>query len=202
MFPRTLKPSFKKAAVIAIILLIIFLPNSLNVFSKDFTVSGNDSLKEMLSKELDYSLDQVAYFQENYDKGKVNAVLLGLVRNSELDQMMHSVKELERSFNSKFQYPYLFLNDVEFSQEFKIKISSLTNATVEFGLIPKAHWSIPNWIDESKFRRQLNWMSATGVPYGGLESYRHMCRFNSGFFYKHELIQKYDYYWRVINFGD
>lgn len=27
--------------------------------------------------------------------------------------------------------------------------------------------------------------------------YRNMCRFNSGFFYRHELMQKYRYYWRV-----
>ena len=33
--------------------------------------------------------------------------------------------------------------------------------------------------------------------YGGMESYHHMCRFYSGFFYKHELLQKYDWYWRV-----
>jgi mannosyltransferase len=30
-----------------------------------------------------------------------------------------------------------------------------------------------------------------------MESYHHMCRFYSGFFYKHELLQKYDWYWRV-----
>lgn len=111
--------------------------------------------------------------------------------------MVHTVKEIEHSFNSKYHYPYLFLNDVPFSEEFKLKISELTDAKVEFGLIPKEHWSIPKWIDEKRFRRRLNEMDNMGVPYGGLESYRHMCRFNSGFFYKHPLIQNYDYYWRV-----
>lgn len=33
--------------------------------------------------------------------------------------------------------------------------------------------------------------------YPGSLSYRNMCRFNSGFFYRHELMQKYRYYWRV-----
>jgi alpha 1,2-mannosyltransferase len=36
-----------------------------------------------------------------------------------------------------------------------------------------------------------------GVLYGGSVSYRNMCRFNSGFFYRHELLQSYRYYWRV-----
>ncbi|ODQ69175.1 hypothetical protein LIPSTDRAFT_108160 [Lipomyces starkeyi NRRL Y-11557] len=30
-----------------------------------------------------------------------------------------------------------------------------------------------------------------------MESYRRMCRFFSGFFYRHELVTEYDYYWRV-----
>ncbi len=28
-------------------------------------------------------------------------------------------------------------------------------------------------------------------------SYRNMCRFNSGFFYRHPLLQKYRWYWRI-----
>jgi len=40
-------------------------------------------------------------------------------------------------------------------------------------------------------------MASEGVIYGGLESYRHMCRFNSGFFYKQEALKRFDWYWRV-----
>lgn len=40
-------------------------------------------------------------------------------------------------------------------------------------------------------------MAKDGVIYGGSESYRHMCRFNSGFFYEQEPLLKYDFYWRV-----
>lgn len=35
------------------------------------------------------------------------------------------------------------------------------------------------------------------VIYGSSVSYRNMCRFNSGFFYRHPLLADYDYYWRV-----
>lgn len=35
------------------------------------------------------------------------------------------------------------------------------------------------------------------IIYGGSVPYRNMCRFNSGFFFKHELLQPYRYYWRV-----
>jgi alpha 1,2-mannosyltransferase len=40
-------------------------------------------------------------------------------------------------------------------------------------------------------------MAQRKVIYGDSESYRHMCRFESGFFFRHELMQNYDYYWRV-----
>lgn len=31
----------------------------------------------------------------------------------------------------------------------------------------------------------------------GSVSYRNMCRFNSGFFFKHPLMEQYQWYWRV-----
>jgi len=40
-------------------------------------------------------------------------------------------------------------------------------------------------------------MEKQRIIYAGSVSYRNMCRFNSGFFYKHELLQNYKYYWRV-----
>ena len=36
-----------------------------------------------------------------------------------------------------------------------------------------------------------------GVLYGGSLSYRFMCRYNSGFFFRHPLALPYKYYWRV-----
>lgn len=35
------------------------------------------------------------------------------------------------------------------------------------------------------------------VIYGHSVPYRNMCRFNSGYFYRHELLNDYDYYWRI-----
>jgi alpha 1,2-mannosyltransferase len=40
-------------------------------------------------------------------------------------------------------------------------------------------------------------MMEQGVIYGGSVPYRNMCRFNSGFFFHHELLKPYRYYWRV-----
>lgn len=48
-----------------------------------------------------------------------NATLLMLARNSDLKMAANSVIELEKKFNQYFGYPWVFLNEVEFSDEFK-----------------------------------------------------------------------------------
>lgn len=43
----------------------------------------------------------------------------------------------------------------------------------------------------------LDWLGMIGVGKGWMLSYRNMCRWNSGFFYKHPRLLDYDFYWRV-----
>jgi alpha 1,2-mannosyltransferase len=50
---------------------------------------------------------------------KANASFVMLVRNSDLSGIMSSMKQIEDRFNRKFQYPYVFLNDEPFTQDFK-----------------------------------------------------------------------------------
>jgi alpha 1,2-mannosyltransferase len=49
------------------------------------------------------------------------------------------------------------------------------------GVIPKEHWSYPDWIDIGKADRLRNKMESDGIIYGGSLSYRHMCRLESSF---------------------
>jgi hypothetical protein len=51
--------------------------------------------------------------------GAANATFVFLARNSEIEGVLHTLWEIEDSFNSRFHYPYVFLNDVPFSEEFK-----------------------------------------------------------------------------------
>ncbi|KXN65527.1 glycosyltransferase family 15 protein [Conidiobolus coronatus NRRL 28638] len=131
---------------------------------------------------------------------RANAAFVILVRNEELEEMVSSIQQLEKKFNKNYNYPYVFLNDKNFTQEFKDTIKKHTDAEVKFGFVPQEHWSIPSWIDQPKMREIWDKLD---YPHGKSESYRHMCRFQSGFFYKHPLVRDLDYYWRVepgINF--
>lgn len=42
-----------------------------------------------------------------------------LARNSEINTAADSVRELEERFNKRFGYPWTFLNDEPFTDEFK-----------------------------------------------------------------------------------
>jgi alpha 1,2-mannosyltransferase len=108
--------------------------------------------------------------------GTANAAFVVLAPNSEKDNLVASIKQLEARFNSKYNYPYVILNDDEFSQEFKDALNAATNAEVKFGFIEKPMWSYPDFIDQEKAARDREHIAQKGVPYASSESYRHMCR--------------------------
>jgi len=49
---------------------------------------------------------------------KANATFLTLARNSDLEGVIHSMKQIEGRFNKDRHYPWTFLNDQPFSEEF------------------------------------------------------------------------------------
>jgi alpha 1,2-mannosyltransferase len=83
---------------------------------------------------------------------------------------------MEATFNHKYNYPWIFLNEEPFTEEFINLTSSMTNAKVSYGLVPTEHWSYPPWINQTYAKEQREIMEGKGIIYGGSESYRHMCR--------------------------
>ena len=61
---------------------------------------------------------EVTFWPAN-ETALANATLLMLVRNSEIETAAQSVQELENRFNKNFGYPWIFLNDEPFTEEFK-----------------------------------------------------------------------------------
>ena len=53
------------------------------------------------------------------EEGRANAVMLMLARNNELEGAVNSVRRLEEKFNKRYHYPWVFLNDELFTDEFK-----------------------------------------------------------------------------------
>lgn len=74
------------------------------------------------------------YAPDAVNSARINATLLALVRNEELQGMLQSMGDLERTWNHKFNYPWTFFNDVPFSEEFKKKTQAATNAECRYGM--------------------------------------------------------------------
>ncbi|KAJ2039656.1 hypothetical protein H4S04_005066 [Coemansia sp. S16] len=135
---------------------------------------------------------------------KTSAAFVILTRNRDLNDLRETLIQLEDRFNRRYHYPYVFLNNEPFSDEFKEKIASVVTGECQFGLIPHEHWSYPDYINQTKAAEVREDMKMRKVIYGDNESYRHMCRYESGFFFRHQLMDQYKWYWRVepgVKFG-
>lgn len=74
------------------------------------------------------------YEPGNKNSHRINATILSLVRNSEVQGMVQAMKDLERTWNHKFNYPWTFFNDEPFSEEFKTLTQKQTNAECRYGI--------------------------------------------------------------------
>jgi hypothetical protein len=78
------------------------------------------------------------YEGDNPRQNRSAATILSLVRNSELKGMIQSMKDLEATWNHKFNYPWTFINDEPFTSEFKKKTQAETKAKCNYREI----WSL------------------------------------------------------------
>jgi hypothetical protein len=112
---------------------------------------------------------------------RANAAFVVLARNKELEGVIQSLKSIERHFNRWYHYPYVFLNDGDFDDEFRATVKNYTSAPVEFGKIDNTMWGFPDWVDHEVAKEGIRKQGDAAIMYGGMESYHHMCRFYSGY---------------------
>ena len=128
---------------------------------------------------------------------RAKAAIVVLARNSDLPGVLLSMQHMEQRFNGKYRYPYVFLNEEDFDNEFKQRTSASTQSRTLYGSVPEKHWGLPDWLEEEQFDAARARMQQDKVMYGEKASYHFMCRFYSGFFQHHPLLQEFDYYWRM-----
>jgi len=103
-----------------------------------------------------------------------------LARNEDVNEAVESIVSLEQQFNRFFHYPIVFLNDQPWEQEFIDALTESASGDVKFEVIAEAMWGYPSWIDQDRARKAMKVLEDGGIRYAGVESYHHMCRFNSG----------------------
>ncbi|KAH3663761.1 hypothetical protein OGAPHI_005163 [Ogataea philodendri] len=131
---------------------------------------------------------------DQYDRA--NATMLVLVRNRELGQVVRTIKQIEKKFNSKFHYPYVFLNEKPFTDKFMSGIKAVVSGTAYFEHIDAADWEQPDWIDVKKQNQDMRQLDSENVGYAKQVSYHNMCRYYSLGFYNHPRLRQFKYYWR------
>lgn len=137
------------------------------------------------------------YAPDNPNSDRIPATIMSLVRNSELDQLLQSMRDLERTFNHKFNYPWTFFNDEPFTTDFKKAVRAETKAAVHFELVPREHWEVPPWINQDLYTESTKILREKEVQYADKISYHQMCRWNSGLFPHHPALKDLKYYWRI-----
>lgn len=169
--------------------------------SVDKTLNKKSLILNPLSqRSFDSKVDSVFHHgcrEVDQSQPRANAAFIVLARNSELNGVLQSIDSMERHFNQWFHYPWIFLSDTEFDDNFKAAVAQHTTSDVKFGLISPELWQFSPQTDEDFIKETIEGQGDRGVKYGKLESYHRMCRFYSGFFYKHPLVQQVDWYWRV-----
>jgi mannosyltransferase len=73
------------------------------------------------------------YAPDQPNSARINATILSLVRNEELEGILQSMRDLERTWNHKFNYPWTFFNDKPFTDDFKKRTRAATKAEVRYG---------------------------------------------------------------------
>ncbi|KAJ1676855.1 hypothetical protein EV182_007373, partial [Spiromyces aspiralis] len=138
------------------------------------------------------------FYQQNVNTSALpfKAAIVSLVRNSEYHGIRSTIRQVEDRFNHQYGYPYILLNDVPFEQSFINGVKRITKAPVYFGILDSQSWGLSPYVTKEKVDEALK-KNKDRYIYGDSLSYRFMCRFQSGFIFKHPLLKDIDYYWRI-----
>ncbi|KAG7918619.1 hypothetical protein KL927_002076 [Ogataea polymorpha] len=191
-----------------IVQVLEFGQSKYNSSSEDIVEENMDFYREVYSKKVTEPKFAKLTYNVVYDETglkrvltkdeypRANATMLTLVRNKELKAIVHTIRQIENTWNHNFHYPYTFIGDEEFTQEFKDTVRRHCSGEVYFEIIPPEIWNKPANIDPEKERAGIQKLIENGVQYADMESYHNMCRFNSGWFYRLEGLKKFKWYWR------
>lgn len=188
-----------RSSFIGLIIVLSFLFFMSGSRSPEVPIAQGTSVSRVASKDylMPFTDKSQGVIHPVDDGKKEKGVMVTLARNSDLWNLVKSIRHVEDRFNNRYHYDWVFLNDQPFSDEFKRVTSALVSGKAKYGTIPKDHWSIPSWIDTEKFDEKRLAMGKLDIPYGSSVPYRHMCRFQSGFIWRHPLLEEYEWFWRV-----
>jgi hypothetical protein len=102
------------------IVLHVVLSNTHREYGRSMSVS---SITSHFAADRDHPSHPESMEPSETSQRRANASFVILARNSDVNGVVLSVRALEDRFNRKYGYPYVFLNEVPFSDDFKRQVS-------------------------------------------------------------------------------
>jgi len=68
----------------------------------------------------DFPVPPIVPNDQVYSDRRENATFVILCKNNQIWDAVRSIRDIEDRFNYKYHYAYVFLNEVSFSEEFKV----------------------------------------------------------------------------------
>ncbi|KAI9446447.1 glycolipid 2-alpha-mannosyltransferase-domain-containing protein [Lactarius indigo] len=126
-----------------------------------------------------------------------DATLLVVCEDSDLGAVLTTMQQIEDRFNAQARYPWTFLCDEPLTEDFKTRVSTMTDSPISFDVIPTEHWGPPDWINRTRAEQVRKNMGLLRIPQGDSARFRNLSRFNAGFLARQDILQPYRYYWRI-----
>ncbi|KAJ4488223.1 nucleotide-diphospho-sugar transferase [Lentinula aciculospora] len=144
------------------------------------------------SSPIDHGLDSNG---DVIQGNSTNGAIFMLVSPSRIHQAIIALLNVENRFNRRLQYSYVLFTASEeesamINEEERRKIDWITQGRAKLAVLNKESWDVPESYDKSRVNDSLHTI-------GFSSGYRSMCRFYSGFFWKHHALAQYDWLWRL-----
>ncbi|KAF8937478.1 alpha 1,2-mannosyltransferase 2.4.1 [Dissophora ornata] len=134
--------------------------------------------------------------QQVHEVEKANGALVILTCDDDLQLARETIRQIEDRFNRGRNYPWVVLSPFPLSARSQNLIRHLSMGNMTFGAIPREQWRLPKWIDAAKVRNRDYAKMKLGMNKTSLVE-RHKWRYMSGFLAQHELLDPYEFFWRV-----
>lgn len=115
MIPASKQPLYKKIGLLLVAVFTVYV----FYHGAQYGIGSTPTPKysNVVSSDTGFKYSKVE--TPKYTGAREKATFVTLVRNRDLYSLAESIKSVEDRFNSKFNYDWVFLNDEEFTEEFK-----------------------------------------------------------------------------------
>ncbi|KAF9431944.1 alpha 1,2-mannosyltransferase 2.4.1 [Entomortierella beljakovae] len=131
-----------------------------------------------------------------YEVEKANGVILMLTDEDQFQDTRETIRQVEDRFNRGRNYPWVILSPFPLTDRSQRLAKQLSKGNMRFGVIPHEQWRLPKWIDAARVRNNDYAKLKQGMNKTSLIT-RHRWRYMSGFVAEHELLDPYEFFWRV-----